>query len=351
VAFPAGARATLADVARTAGVSAATVSRTLHGGAGVRPETAQRVRDVAATLGYSVNRQARSLRRGRDEAIGLAVEDFTIPFFGRVVATLEQAAHDRGYGVLVACSGSGRDETDAVRQLLSRSVSGLIVATGTAGAPEGFLADVSASLPVVAVDAARPSAHLDSVGIDNELAGRRLTEHVLARGHRDVLFVGSGPAARTVGLRAEGFRTVVREHGAVPREAWLGYLPDRTGERALDVLRHLPEVTAVISGVARTTMGLLSAMKQLRRSDLAFAAIDDLPGLDAFDPGVTVLEQDAELMGSAGADLLFERIEGYDGPPRHVEAALELIPRGSGERPPPSGTSATAVGVAAGAGP
>src|SRR5687768_5281863 len=77
---PQASRVTLIDVAAASGVSASTVSRVLHGGAGVRDEVAARVRVTADALGYSVNQQARSLRRGRDEAIGIVVEDFTVPF-------------------------------------------------------------------------------------------------------------------------------------------------------------------------------------------------------------------------------------------------------------------------------
>ncbi len=329
----AASRVTLVDVARAAGVSASTVSRVLHGGAGVRPEVADKVRDVASDLGYSVNRQARSLRRGRDEAIGLAVEDFTIPFFGRIVSVVEQAAHERGYGVIISCAGAGRSEAEAVAPLLSRSVAGLVVATGTAGAPRGFLEQVAHELPVVQVDAAGPSPVSDAVGIDNVLAGRRLTEHVLGYGHRRILFVGSGPAASTVVLRVDGYRAAMRAAGLEPLDAWLGYLPAETSERAAAVLAESPDVTAVISGVARTTMGVMSAVRTSGR-DLAVAAVDDLAGLDAFDPGITVLEQDVEQIAGTAADLLFDRIGGYAGDPRHVLADLELIQRGSAERGP-----------------
>jgi LacI family transcriptional regulator len=330
----AGPRVTLVDVARAAQVSASTVSRVLHGGAGVRDEVANRVRQVAADLGYSVNRQARSLRRGRDEAIGLAVEDFAIPFFGRIVSVVEQAAHERGYGVIISCAGSGRSEAEAVGPLLSRSVAGLVVATGTAGAPEGYLAQVARELPVVQVDAPTASPVSDAVGIDNVAAGRILAEHVLAYGHRNVLFVGSGYAASTVLLRAKGVRDAMRESGAEAREAWLGYVPAETTREAVAALTAHPEVTAVISGVSRTTMGLMSAIRQLGRTDLAVAAVDDLAGADAFDPGLTVLEQDVEAIGSIGAELLFGRIDGYEGPPRHIEVELTLLRRGSAERGP-----------------
>ena len=327
-------RTTLVDVARAAGVSASTVSRVLHGGAGVRDEVADRVRAAASELGYSVNRQARSLRRGRDEAIGLALEDFTIPFFGRIVAVVEQAAHERGYGVVISCAGAGRSEDEAVAPLLSRSVSGLVVATGTAGAPLGYLERVAHDLPVVQVDAAAPSAVSDSVGIDNLHAGRLITEHVVAAGHREVLFLGSGPAASTVQLRAEGYRQAVLAAGGTPRVEWLGYVPTEAAARAAEALRSHPDVTAVVSGVARATMGSLSALRTLGLGHLAFAAVDDLAGLDAFEPGITVLEQDVEAIGARAADLLFDRIGGYQGPPRHIEVDLQLLQRGSAERAP-----------------
>ncbi|SDQ21100.1 transcriptional regulator, LacI family [Quadrisphaera sp. DSM 44207] len=336
-------RVTLADVAASAGVSPSTASRALHGGAGVSDELAARVRAAAEGLGYRANRNARSLRRGHDEAIGVAVEDFTIPFFGRVVAVVEQAAHERGYGVVITCAGSGRSEEEAVEPLLSRSVAGLVVATGTAGAPEGYLADVARELPVVQVDAPGPSAVSDAVGIDNAAAGAQLTEHVLASGHERVLFVGSGRAASTVVLRAEGYAATMRAAGLTPRCAWLGYLPGQVPERAVRALREAGDVTAVVSGVARTTTGLVSAVRALGRRDLAVAAVDDLAGADAFDPPLTVLEQDVEDMGARAARLLFDRIGGYAGPPRHEQVALRLIQRGSGELPPPGATGAPVI--------
>lgn len=336
------ARVTLVDVATASGVSASTASRALHGGAGVREELAFRVRAAAESLGYQVNQQARSLRRGRDEAIGLAMEDFTIPFFGRIAAVVEQAAHERGYGVVIACAGSGRSEVEAVEPLLSRNVAGLVVATGTAGAPEGFLDGVARALPVVQVDAPGPSPVSDAVGVDNTWAGRTLTQHLLDRGHERVLFIGSGQAARTVLLREHGYAAAMTAAGLAPRSAWLGYLPSEVPARALRVLAEHADVTAVISGVARTTMGVLSALRTLGRRDLAFAAVDDLAGADAFDPGITVIEQDVEAIGARSAALLFDRIGGYAGPPRHVEVGLQLIERGSGEVAAPAASRATA---------
>ena len=325
-------RPTLADVAGAAGVSTSTASRALHGGAGVSDGLSARVRGAALALGYHVNVQARSLRRGRDQAIGLAVEDFTIPFFGRIVAAVERSAHQRGYALLITVAGPGRSEAESVEPLLSRSLSGLVVASGTAGAPEGYLAGVADRLPLVQVDAVGASPFSDTVGIDNHLAGRRLTEHLLAHGHRDVLFVGSGAAASTVVLRQAGYAAAMADAGLSATSAWLGYEPTQVPAAAAELLARHRHVTAVASGVARTTLGTVSALERAGRHDVAFAAIDDLAGADAL--GLTVLEQDVEVMATTAARLLFERIDGVAGSPRHVETPLQLRPRGSGERPP-----------------
>ena len=326
-------RPTLADVAAAADVSTSTASRALHGGAGVSAALSARVRGAALGLGYHVNVQARSLRRGRDQAIGLAVEDFTIPFFGRIVASMERCAHQRGFAVLITVAGTGRSEAESVEPLLSRSLAGLVVASGTAGAPEGYLSGVASRLPLVQVDAVGPSTFSDTVGIDNHQAGRRLTEHLLEHGHREVLFVGSGSAASTVVLRQEGYVAAMTDAGLDPASEWLGYEPTRVPLAAVDLLERHPGITAVASGVARTTLGTVAALARAGRGDVGFAAIDDLAGADAL--GLTVLEQDVEAMATAAARLLFERIDGLAGPPRHVETPLTLLRRGSGERRPP----------------
>jgi LacI family transcriptional regulator len=336
-------RATLADVAGRAEVSLSTASRVLNGGAGVREQLAARVREAADVLGYSVNRQARSLRRGRDEAIGIAVEDFAIPFFGRLVSVVERAAHERAHGALIACAGSGRSEEEAVESLLSRGVAGLLVSTGTSGAPQGYLDEVARDVPLVLVDVAGPSPVADSVGIDNVAAGRTATEHLLAHGHQRILFVGSGPAASTVVQRREGYEQAMRAAGREPSAVWLGYDPGNVREQALAALTQAPGTTAALSAVGRTTTGLVSAIAALDRRELALVAIDDLAGADAFVPALTVLDQDVEGLASRAASLLFDRIDGNTGPPVHVELPLRLIERGSGELPPRESSGAGAL--------
>lgn len=343
-------RTTLTDVARHAGVSVSTASRVLHGGAGVAAAKADRVTAAAAALGYSVNHSARSLRRGRDQAVGLVVEDFSIPFFGRIATQVELAARTRDHGVVIACSGSGASEELAVASLLTRNVAGLIVGGGTGRAPADYLSTIASRMPLVVVDAAVPDRVADTVTVDNVAGGRTATAHLLAHGHQDVLFVGSVPAATTVQARLLGHTAALQEADLPVREelvVWAGLATSEVRPAVRAALQQHPDVTSVFSSGARTTPGTLSAMADLGRRHLAFVGMDDVEGAEAFVPALTVVEQDAEAMARCAVALLFERIDGYTGPARHREVGLTFHRRGSGEVRPvrPHDTGATAAPV------
>ena len=169
-------RVTLMDVARAAGVSASTASRTLNAGAPVAPTLAKRVHQAAEELGYRLNTQARSLRTGRDTTIGLVVEDFNVALFARIASTVAAMAADRGVHVVIATFGTGGSEPRAVEALASRNVAGMIVVEGQAGT--GYLEGIGRARPVVLVDASRP--HPTSAGVrEGNPSGRPLATHDL----------------------------------------------------------------------------------------------------------------------------------------------------------------------------
>lgn len=327
-------RVTLADVAAAAGVSPSTASRALHGGAGVRQQVVDRIRSAAESLGYQVNYQARSLRRGRDQAIGLVVEDFAIPFFGQVASVTENMARARGLGVVIACSGTDMSEVAAVTSLLSRNVAGLLVGGATGRAPAGYLSKVSREVPLVVFDAASPDPAADTVTVDNVEGGRWATAHLLAQGHRQVMFVGSGRASTTVAARRRGYLQAFEEAGIAPNEqltVWAGHTTPEVQQRVSKALEDRPEATAVFSSGARTTPGTLLAKAALNRHDLSFTGMDEVEGGAAFTPPLTVAEQDVPTIARSATELLFERMDGLTGPARHVQVPLAFLERGSGD--------------------
>lgn len=323
-------RVTLADVARAAEVSISTASRALNGGAPVAPALTVRVQRAAEELGYRLNTQARSLRTGRDTTIGLVVEDFNVALFARIASTVSALAAQHDVHVVIATFGTGGSEPHAVEALASRSVAGMIVVEGQAGTE--YLETIGRARPVVLVDAARPHPTIDTVLVDNHGGGRRATERLITRGHSHIAFVGSTPRAKTVHRRYEGYVEALTAAGIAVRPhlvAWAGL----GTEDVLPVLRdRMPawgEVTAAFTSVARTTPGLYSALLDAGRTDVEVMAFDDIELGDVVVPPMSAVTQDAEAIARTATELLFARIGGFVGPPRHVEVPLGFVDRRS----------------------
>src|SRR5690606_31420131 len=111
------AMATIKDVAKTAGVSTATVSAVINDSAYVSPELRQRVLNAIAELRYQPSLIARNLKRGRSQLLGLAVADLANPFYARIVCAAEAAAAGWGYSVVVFNSD---EKPEAERRILAR---------------------------------------------------------------------------------------------------------------------------------------------------------------------------------------------------------------------------------------
>ncbi len=155
---------TITDVARTAGVSVATVSKVINGRYGVAATTTERVQQVIDDLGYESSLVARSLRSHRTNVIGILVAEFE-PFSTEILKGTSQAITGTGYELL-AYSGGGRAGPDAgwERRYLSRLsgtlIDGAILVTPT-------IVDTGASVPVVAIDPHAGPAHMPTVDADN----------------------------------------------------------------------------------------------------------------------------------------------------------------------------------------
>src|SRR3954465_5687982 len=185
---------TIRDVARRAGVSAATVSRVLNDSPLVMEDTRARVRAAMDDLGYRLNATARTLSIGRAQAVGVVVPFFTthsvIERLRGVVSRLGR--HDRaGYDLLLFDVEAPEQRADAMRGLARRNrVAGLLIVSLPVYDDE---VDALArdELPAVLLDVAHP--RLPRVVIDNVHGGELAAAHLLARGHRRIGFIGDHP--------------------------------------------------------------------------------------------------------------------------------------------------------------
>jgi len=340
VAKPKLSRPTMWDVARDAGVSLKTVSRVVNGEGGVRPETAARVHEAIAALGFRRNDIARMLRQGRSSrTIGLVIEDVANPFYSAITRAVEELARERGY--LVIASSSDEDpsrERDLIRLLCERRVEGLLVVP--AGEDHRFLLpELRMGTPVVFMD--RPPGNLDAdaILIDNLGGARRAVEHLLAHGHRRIGMVGDLPAILTAVERRQGYVEALTAAGIglEDRLVRLGSHDVAAAEeatRALLALRDPP--TAIFTANNRNTVGALKAIRTAGPRT-AVVGFDDFELADLL--SITVVAHSPAEMGRQATELLCRRLEGDRSPPRRIVLPVHLIPRGSGEMPPRRATS------------
>ncbi|HVP27887.1 MAG TPA: LacI family DNA-binding transcriptional regulator [Myxococcota bacterium] len=197
-----GAATKIGDVARMAGVSAATVSRVLNGTSHVAADKAARVREVAARLGYEPFGPARALRQRRTQVWAAIIADIENPFFTAMVRGIEDVAVAEGRR-LVLCNTDGDVAKEAayIDVALAERMAGVIIAVASESG-SSLEPLLSRGIPVVAVDRrprreVRPSgpraAGIDFVAVDNRLGAEQAVEHLISRGAKRIACI-TGPS-------------------------------------------------------------------------------------------------------------------------------------------------------------
>lgn len=324
-------RSILRDVAQTAGVSLRTASRVLNDDPRVAAGTRERVRAVMNDLRYTPDLMARSLRGGTDATIGLVVESIADPFFSELVAAVESATSDDGKSVLVASThGDAGRESRVVMDLLRRRISGLLVVP--TASDHSWLADPAA--PLVLVD--RPAEGLDAdvVRIDDQRAAFDAVTHLITRGHRDIAYIGDFSHVATSADRLAGYRQAMALHGLdVPDGLVHADCPTaRAASVAMSSLLAGPQQpTAVFSAATRCSLGVVPALHEHGRTDVALVAFGDFAMADALVPAVTVVDHSGAAIGRAAVARLARRISEPALVPETVHVPVGLVERGSGE--------------------
>ncbi|MBE2316354.1 LacI family DNA-binding transcriptional regulator [Solirubrobacter sp. CPCC 204708] len=320
---------TIRDVARRAGVSAATVSRVLNDSPLVVEPTRARVRAAVDELGYRMNATARTLSLGRATAVGVVVPFFTthsvIERLRGVVARLSGYGQ-RGYDLLLFDVEAPAQRADAMRDLADRNrVAGLLIVSLPI-----FDAEIDAlqrdELPAVLLDVRHP--RLPRVVVDNVRGGELAAEHLLAKGHSRIGFVGDHPT-NAYGFtssedRRRGFGAALERAGNRLDPALQRFgLADREEAEVLtrSLLGRSSPPTAIFAASDLQAIGVLKgceAMGARVPEDVAVIGFDDVDLAEIV--GLTTIRQPLRESGEQAADLLIAAIEdGVDDPVEEVQ--------------------------------
>lgn len=363
---------TMADVARSAGVSVATVSHVLNGTRPVLPHTRQAVLDAIEELGYTPNTLARSLVTSRTRSIGLAVSAISNPYFTEILQGVEAAALEAGYSLLIADPHDDpRHERKVVQLLHERRVDGMIVAPSPDpsdlvgylrrhGVPTVFLdrlVDARATediAPGDGPDGAAPSPGtpcFDQVCAESAAPTALLVAHLAGLGHRRIALVAGLPGLSTTSERVSGYQEGLTAAGLAYDERLLVYGNSESAgaERATAGLLALSDPpTALVTANNAMTIGALRALRRHGRSvpdDLALCCFDDFAWADLFSPRLTAIAQPSRELGARAVRVLLDRLAEPDRPARTVRLPCAFVHRTSCGCPEEPGNGSGAAGA------
>ncbi|WP_093797825.1 LacI family DNA-binding transcriptional regulator [Streptomyces sp. Wb2n-11] len=338
---PAGSRPTLEAVAARAGVSRATASRVVNGGAGVRQPLADKVREAVEELGYVPNQAARSLVTRQSGAVAVIIAEpefrvFSDPFFEQQVRGIgrELTAHDSQL-VLLWVEGPG-DHDRIARYLGGGHIDGALAFS--LHHDDGLPALIRGSR-VPAVFGGRPGAGAGTVpyvDCDNRGGARSAVRHLAGLGRERIAHI-AGPRDQTSAAdRADGYRDVLFD--ADPALTAQGGFTVDSGARAMaELLDRRPDLDAVFAANDLMAAGALRVLRERGRrvpEDVALVGFDDVAGVaEAVDPPLTTVRQDIEGMGRLMVRLLMRVLSEGDGreagAPASVIMPTELVRRAS----------------------
>lgn len=270
------------EVAQKAGVSIATVSRTVNRVRSVRPDIAARVWSAIEEVGYVPDTQARALVSGRSRILGLIVSDIANPFFPELIQGFEQVAVCAGFEVLLG--STNYDPTvmaSVVRRLIERKVEGVAVMTSEM---EASLLDrlTDRHIPLVFVDVGPPAPHVSNISVNYEAGVRQAVQHLCRLGHSRLAFISGPLSLKSACLRREAFLRCCQEAlpGGDPPLILEGNHTLDGGFNAVQELLSAPSrPTAVMCSNDLTAIGVLRGLdaEGLRTPrDMSVIGFDDI---------------------------------------------------------------------------
>lgn len=306
----------IAQVARRAKVSTATVSRVINGFPGVREATMARVRRAIAETNYVPNPSARSLRAGRTRLFGLIVSDVNNPFFPELIDAFESLASSQGIDVIFTHTNYDPERLQrCIRRMIERSVDAIAVMTSEVE-EESLQVAKRAGIPLVLMNQRKLASSHPNVLVEYGTGFGEALDHLLALGHADIGFIAGPQALSSARGRKDAFAAALRSRGLKVRNEWIATAELRVegGRKAMEqLLSKRPRPTAVLASNDLMAVGALQAAHAARvrvPEQLSLIGFDDLPIAGMVHPTLSTIRHPRREVATAAFNCLWRAIQG-----------------------------------------
>jgi LacI family transcriptional regulator len=313
---------TIRDVAGESGFSVTTVSMVLNEGprsGRISPRTRTHIRKVARRLGYRPNLFARSLRSQRSHTIGVVVFDITDPYCTQILRGIENHLRPSGYFPIATDLQNDRSQfRRCVDMLLDRRVEGFIAVANPVYLDTGFLAELAErDIPAVVIGRELQRGSVSSIVVDNEAGTRQAIQHLYELGHSRIAFIKGPKILVDSRQRWRGIKSFAHDVGLKIDPNLVLEIKGRNSsyaegcELTEELLRRRPDFTALVAFDDLTAFAGVRALTKAGRrvpKDCSVVGFDDIPGSEFYNPPLTTVQQQLEMQGSLGAEIVEELI-------------------------------------------
>ncbi|HUG25234.1 LacI family DNA-binding transcriptional regulator [Piscinibacter sp.] len=330
----------MADIARLAGVSVATVSRALNGSTLISKETRERIDELARSLNYSIDVNAQKFRLKQNRTVAVVIpydresrQHISDPFFLAMVGSLADALTDRGFDMLL--SRVDAENLDSAARLHSSGVASGVILIGQWRHHDQLNALASRKLPIVVWGTEMQQQLYCSVGGDNIEGGRLATQHLLELGHRRIAFIGD-PQLPEVTHRHRGYVDAHAAFGLQPDPKLLVAVPFDADEARNGIHRlhrsgaQFDAVFACSDVMASAAMQALHQLHLPAPEAIGVVGYDDIEWASHSNPPLTTVRQPIREAGIQLVESLLRVIDGESVRP--ITLPVQLIVRSSAQR-------------------
>ena len=328
-------RPTVKDIARHAGVSAATVSLVLRNSPLVAAATRAGVQSSIDLLGYVYHRAAANLRARLTHTVGLVICEITNPFYAELAAGIDDALDQAGWVAFVAHTAELPDrQSRFIARMREHRVDGILLAPAEGTAADAIDELKRNGVPVVQMLRRVGGQGADYVSADFRLGMTLAAEHLIGLGHERIAFVGGVRRVSPARDRAEAFRAIMPRFG-LPVGPIVNCLPTREDGAAAVAQLFKDRATAPTAFICHNDLCALGVMLGLADlglapgRDAAVIGFDNIPEAAMHRPALTTVAIGAREIGEESARLLLRRIKSPEGSPESIILPPKLVIRES----------------------
>jgi LacI family transcriptional regulator len=319
----------LREVAIESGVDISTASRILNNdpAQSARPETRERVLEVARRLQYKPNAAALALRTTKTNALSILIPSLANVAYAEITEGARLRAEKEGY-VLFVVSGTSEERLTT----LSGRIDGVLLAASATDV--GLSPEVGTSIPTLLLNR-RVEGPLNSIIINDAAGIDMLVAHLAELGHRHIGHI-AGPSNTDTGpRRVDAFKNGLRQRGLPVRTQWISageYSEEGGYEATMRVLDAAKRPTALVASTVTTAIGALAALRDKNVAvpdEMSVATYDDVPLASFVTPPLTAVQMPLREMGARAVEMLLELIAGREVSNEVLDGTPKLMKRSS----------------------